>query len=191
MRTNDIYEKRFNYIDDENLRKHMWDAFRFVSEITTLTTSAHYSDEIKSSFIKTAILYTAYLVEANIAYCILTLWYTEFESSKEWEYKIIESLKKVNYSWEEIILCKRSKKNYKINKCDFNVLNNFAYKKINLYWESVFKEIDYIRKKRNKIHLMSLEDIDRIYSQDQMNRVFKWARDIFKVVEKKLKNKKQ
>ncbi len=181
----DNYEKRFQYVTDKRLRKHMWDAFRHVWELLSLIQNTKLSND--SMFRKTCILYTASLIEANIHYCINKLWYSESESKKEWDYKVQEVCKTELSEWE-LILCTRKRKKAFLEKADFNLLNSFSCNIANIYDEKIFKEVDYVRKLRNKIHLQSLEDIDRKFTDKQMNRVFDCARDIFKKVEKKLRN---
>lgn len=177
------YESRFAYIDDDNLRKHMWDAMEFIADL--LTVSDRFPNDKKNYFYKTCILYSASLIESNIHFCILKLWFTEYKSSN-WSYKLIKELH-VCDDWIKIMSWKREKEMISINwTIDFNVLNSFAYKTAWIYNENMFNKIDKIRKLRNQIHLMKLEDIDRTFSQNQLNEVFDTSRELFKLIEKKL-----
>ncbi len=82
---------------------------------------------------------------------------------------------------------KRKKEKISINwNIDFNLLNTFAYKTAKIYDEKMFKNIDKIRKLRNQIHLMKLEDLDRKYSKKQLDDIFEISRDLFKIIEKNL-----
>jgi hypothetical protein len=50
----------------------------------------------------------------------------------------------------------------------------------------MFKNIDKIRKLRNQIHLMKLEDLDRKYSKKQLDDIFKISGNLFKIIEQNL-----
>jgi hypothetical protein len=50
----------------------------------------------------------------------------------------------------------------------------------------MFKSIDKIRKLRNQIHLMKLEDLDRKYSKKQLDDIFNISRKLFKIIENNL-----
>ena len=177
----DIYEERFKYVEDKELRKHMWDAFRFVAYLLVqLTLDPDFPDMIR----KTCILYTWALIEANINYLLKTLWYIEYTSNKEWEYKNTEILKD-DINGKTLFLANRNRKVLSLEWWDFNLLNWFC-KKEELYWEQLFKEINYARKLRNKIHISNLEDIDRKVTDTQLNRVIDCAREVFKLVESKV-----
>ena len=69
------YEARFFYIEDDNLRKHMWDAMEFIA--TLLFSSDILWKVNKNYFYKTCILYSASLIEAHIHFCILKAGFTE------------------------------------------------------------------------------------------------------------------
>ncbi len=177
------YESRFSYIDDENLRKHMWDAMEFIANL--LSVSKKFPESEKNYFYKTCILYAASIIESHIHYCVLKLGFIQY-TSKDYTYKNV----KVFHTCDNdfcILSCIRKKEVIKINwHIDFNALNTFAYKTANIYNEDIFNKVDKIRKLRNKIHLMKLEDIDRKYSKSQLNEVFEIARELFKIIEEKL-----
>lgn len=174
------YESRFSYIEDDNLRKHMWDAMEFISEL--LSISNKFPEDNKNYYYKTCILYTASLIESHIHYCVLKIWITEYKNST-YTYSNIRELHSCD-DWFKIMLWKREREMVSINwNIDFNLLNSIASKN-NIYDDTLKRKIDKVRKWRNQIHLMKLEDIDRKYSKNQLNDAFDIARDLFKVVEK-------
>ncbi len=180
------YESRFYYIDNDNLRRHMWDAMEFIANL--LSVSKKFPEGERNYFYKTCILYTASLIESHIHYCVLELWFKQYQN-KEYTYRCIKELH-VCDNWFKVMLWKREKENVDINwNIDFNLLNTFSYKTAKIYNEDIFNKIDKVRKLRNQIHLMKLEDIDRKYSKAQLNDVFDIARELFKIVEAKLKKK--
>lgn len=178
------YEARFSYINDDNLRKHMWDTLEFISNI--LSIADEFTEQEKNYFHKTAILYTASIIESQIHFCIKRMWYTEIENKKTREYKNVNIIYKDSNNKTEIMSCNRTRPITKLNWCvDFWLLNKFSKEKW-LYNETIFTEIEKTRKLRNKIHLMKLEDIDRKYTKKQLDGVFETARKLFKIIEHKL-----
>ena len=179
------YESRFFYITDDNLRKHMWDAMEFIADL--LFVSNNFPESNKNYFYKTCILYTASLIESHIHYCVLENWFEEYQS-KIFTYKNIKELHICDDGFK-IMSWKREKEKISINwNIDFNILNTFAYKTAKIYNEDMFKSIDKIRKLRNQIHLMKLEDLDRKYSKKQLDDIFEISRDLFKTIENNLSN---
>ena len=177
------FEARFFYIEDKNLRKHMWDTMKFIVDL--LSVSDNFPESNRNYFYKTCILYTASLIESHIHYCILENWFTEYQS-KNFTYKNIKELQTCD-DWFKIMYWKREKEKISlIWNVDFNILNTFAYKIAKIYDEKMFKNIDKIRKIRNQIYLMKLEDIDRKYSKKQLNEIFEISRDLFKIIERNL-----
>lgn len=188
MTYEDKYEERFSYIKDENLRKHMWDALRYVTEnIILLEQWNHKLKWVESIFYKTCILYTSSIIEAHLNYCLIELWNETY--AWDWKYKDIKKLHSYQEDWKEIelIWCKRFKEIKKFTDyTDFSVLNKFSFRNAELYWEDLFDKIDKVRVLRNKVHLMKLEDIDRKFTKKQMNEVFDTASELFEVVKSKL-----
>jgi len=177
------FEARFCYIKDDNLRKHMWDAMEFIADL--LFVSNNFPESNKNYFHKTCILYTASLIESHIHYCVLENWFTEYQS-KNFTYKNIKELHVCDDGFM-IMSWKREKEKISIKwNIDFNLLNTFAYKIAKIYDEKMFKNIDKIRKLRNQIHLMKLEDLDRKYSKKQLDNIFEISRDLFKIIENNL-----
>jgi len=188
MTFEDKYEERFSYIKDSNLRRHMWDAFRFVYEnIILLEQGNHNLKWVESIFYKTCILYTSSIIEAHLNYCLIELWNTTY--TWDWKYKDTNKLYRYEENWKdiEVIWCKRFKEIKKFTDyTDFAVLNKFSFRNANLYWEELYNKIDKVRWLRNKVHLIKLDDIDRMFTKRQMNEVFDTVSEIFDVVKTKL-----
>ena len=177
------YESRFYYIDDQNLRKHMWDALEFIANL--LSISNKFPKNNQNYFYKTCILYTASLIESHIHYCILKKWFKEYQW-KKFIYKNIKELYICDDGFK-IMSWKREKEKISIEwNVDFNILNTFAYKTVKIYDKEMFKSIDKIRKLRNQIHLMKLEDFDRQYPKKQLDSIFEISRKLFKIIEREL-----
>lgn len=178
------FENTFSYIDDENLRKHMWDALEFISDL--LWVADNFSENNRNYFYKTSILYMVSIIESHIHFCIIKLWYKEY-ISKNWLYKNITVLFDCKETNLKIMSWNREKeiKNLDWN-VDFYILNTFANKNAKIYNDWIYNKIEKVRKLRNQIHLMKLTDIDRKYSKKQLNEVFEIARELFKIIENKL-----
>lgn len=180
----DEFEARFSYIDNDNLRKHMWDALKFITNIISI--ADQFSVQEKNYFYKTCILYTASIIESHIHFCLQKMGYTEIENKRIRDYKNVNVIYK-DSNWDtEIISCNRKRPKSKLEGyIDFALLNTFS-KQEWLYNENLYWKIEKVRKLRNQIHLMKLENINRTYSTPELNEVFGTARELFKIIESKL-----
>lgn len=179
------YESRFYYIDNDVLRMHMADALEFIANLTSIADK--FPEQSKNYFYKACILYTASLIESHINHCLIKFWFTEIHS-KERIYSSTKTTKVVDINWEsvEIMTCKRERKKISLSwNIDFNLLIEFA-KKEWIIDEEMRAKLHKIRKKRNDIHLMKLENIDRWCSKQYLEKVFSVARSFFKLIEYKI-----
>lgn len=177
------YERSFYYIVDDTLRKHMWDALEFTSNI--LAISDKYTNKEKQYFYKTAIVYISSIVESQIHFCMIKRKYTTITNNKSREYKNINIMYEDKGNGTKIMSWDRERPIIDLEKwnVDFATLNDFAFT-TKLYGKRLFKRIDKMRKLRNKIHLMRLDDIDRKYTKAMLEYNFDTAWKLFSVVEK-------
>lgn len=95
-----MYEERFSYIDDDNLRKHMWDTLEFIVHI--LAISSKFPEKARNYFYKTCILYTASIIESQIHFCIKKMGHKEIEKEKAEKQKKLDEEKKAKEEKERI-----------------------------------------------------------------------------------------
>jgi len=179
-----MYEERFSYIDDDNLRKHMWDTLEFIVHI--LAISSKFPEKARNYFYKTCILYTASIIESQIHFCIKKMGHKEIEKEKIWDYKNPKVIYKDSCNDTTIISCIRKRPKIPLNNSiDFKLLNEFS-KKIWLYGNNMYWEINKIRELRNQIHLMKLKHTHRIYPKEQLDQIFATTRELLKIIEERL-----
>lgn len=185
----DDFEKAFSYISNRTLRKHMGDALRGASELAIISTK--YPQPLKSILLKTSIIYVGSIIEAALHFCVIELGFKSY-SKGEWSYKdckVIHEIKDMaGQPHTQVIAGKRLKKEESIDGfIDFALLNAFCRDKAKIYDQSLYEEIDKVRKLRNKIHLMKLSHLDRKYTNAQLNYVAGIANKVLNIVEEKLK----
>lgn len=179
------YESRFYYILDDSLRIHMADALEFISDLISI--SDNFPKQKRNYFRKTCILYTASLIESHLNYYIISSGHTHHQSNDR-QYSNVKESKINDENWDQIniITCKRTKKQIPFDwQVDLNLLIDYS-EKIELYDNDFWKELHKVRKMRNQIHLMKLQDIDRKCWMKKLNDTFSTSRKLFKMVEKEL-----
>ena len=186
----DQFEEKFAFINDHNLRKHLGDALRCSSKLSSITSK--YPELIRSSLHKTIIIHLASIIEASLHYCVLKLGFKDFE--KDWKYININILHTFEANQKnphtEIISGKRLKKKEKLSGyIDFLQLNRFCLTTAKLYDKKVYDEIEVVRKLRNRIHLISLSGSDRAYNKKDLNSVAAMTKKVLDIVKKKVVKK--
>lgn len=183
------YEERFHFIHDEILRKNLADALRHVAQLAAIVD--RYPDELQPPFCKSIILHAASMIEAGLHYCLKSIIKDQiFES--DWSYinmKVIHRIEEDSLegiSAREFGAVERFYKKLHLDRhLRFIDIEKLSLEK-GLLSDQLHKKVANIRKLRNKIHLASLGEVDRGYSQKAINEVFDVAREIFQVVESKV-----
>jgi hypothetical protein len=180
------FEARFYFIDDETLRRNLGDTLEYVTELTAI--SETYSSVVKTGFFKTVIVCTASIIEA-ILHFYLKKRISRTIYKNDWKYTDIKTFKVISTTpKKEIIMGYREKEVLNLEELIFNDLVKTLHSE-NL-WQPVGLEnkVDDLRKKRNKIHLMTLGSLDRAYSKEMVDEIFKTAREVILMVEAGLSN---
>jgi hypothetical protein len=185
-----IYEKRFFFITDDILRKNMGYALQHSTELVAILDK--YPRAVRSSFYKTIILHTASIIEAALHFCLRKT-FTGKPEIERWKYIEIKTLHTFDdtksNTKKEVIAGIRFKKCIDLNNLvDFKNINDIC-KKEEVFSEKTYNDVEKIRILRNKQHLISLTTKDRGYNKKTLNAVFKTAKTILDIVEKRLKNK--
>lgn len=178
---------RFNFITEQVLRDNLNQVFSDILSFVSIMDT--YSEELQINFRRAIIIYTAAVIEALIHYLIeKKVKPLEFDED-EWKMlgnpHIMHEYHDKDNKKIQIICAKRYKKKRKITKSThFKQLNNFALSK-SIISESLFNEIEKVRKMRNRIHLAPLEDVENKYTKHALNTVFETAHKVVQLVEAK------
>jgi len=168
----------FPFITDGVLRRNMDAAFVHLTELAFLSGLAKYGDASKSSFRKTAIVYTASIIEAML------LWYLKSkfpEASLKREskiFKITKDIYNIN-ELEKIVLGKYVQKteNVRFSKLNLADINNYCREK-GIINHTLYKDVEVVRKLRNRLHIGTLSVIETDYSKADLEFVFSIAKRV-------------
>jgi len=134
-------------------------------------------------------MHLASITEAVLHYCALRCIGKSFKEI-DWTYQRINVL----YSFGEdhdppnlqIVTADRVKKSrFLSGYIDFQVLNKLCLRE-KIIDDDLFKEVQDVRKLRNKIHLFGLELVDRQYTPVQVDMVAKTASKVIAIAKEKL-----
>lgn len=174
----------FNFVDDDVLRSNLDLALDHINELVTVSESKNYRNKPVqvSSFRKTIIIHIAAIIEA------LLLWQLKkvnrskkIELTDDWRYPDIKILYKINQS-KQIIAGKRTKETQRIDRLDFLQLIRLSSKHHIIKSEQLAKDIDKVRKYRNRQHLGGLSAIERKYLKSNLEFCFNVVERIIKTV---------
>lgn len=178
---------RFSFIDDKILRQNLNQVFDDIVDFTSIMDSFT-EESIRINFRRAVIIYTSAIIEALMHYIVeRKVKPLEFEDDM-WSY-VGNPYICHNYVDDEkreiqIICGKRFKKKKKITRnTQFKQINKVALDQ-KLITPTLFELVEEIRCLRNRIHLASLENIEKKYSKPVLNRVFDTARKIVKLAQK-------
>ena len=171
-------ESHFSFVQDSILRENLDITFDHLLELLSLSELPTYSETLRSSFRKTVIIYTASIIEAILLWLL-----EETKSEKELSKKqVVFRPTKIIYeisNTERIVLGKDEEK---IEICKFDKLNldqiNKLCKEHKIISEDFFGKIDKVRVLRNRLHISTLNRVEKDYSKTDLEFVFSVARDI-------------
>lgn len=177
---------RFAFIKDKTLRENLNQVFTDITDFASIMYS--YNENIQNNFSRAIILYTSAIVEALMHYIVekkvTSLELDECEWCYDGEPHVCHRYKDDKGREIQIIAGKRFKKNKKITKnTQFKQINCIALSK-KIITKSLYEEVDKMRALRNRIHLTSLEDIEKKYSKQNLNEAFETARKVVEIAEK-------
>jgi len=169
----------FGFIPDTVLSTNINTAFLHVLDLDILSRDTTvYNKTQRSSFRKTIIIYTASIIEALLLYKIKLVCDTKKITSKTWKLKN----KKVAYNvsdkhkiiFGDYIL---HLEEIKINKLNLGQINDLA-KEYKIISKELYKEIDKVRKLRNRQHIGTHLMIEKDYNKRDLEFIFSVASKI-------------
>ncbi len=185
---NNEYENVFSFVKTKPLRSHLGDALKIAAELPAV--AKKYPVSLRSTFYKTSIIYLASIIEAILHYCALRTLGDVCEHT-EWTYKNIRILHEFDEEHDppksQIIAGERAKRSHKLSGyIDFKDLNKLCLRE-NIIDETLFDEVERVRKLRNKIHLFGLKFVDRQCSRSEVDQMAGIASNIVEIARNKLK----
>lgn len=178
----------FPFITNRILQYNLDLSFAHIVDLLTLQESEQYKGREKrllvESIRKTIIIHTASIIEALLLWKLKQYCKTEkIEMVGDWKYFDIYNLYKINES-EEIIAGKRKKEKTDMNRLDFIKITLWCRKYKIINTEEFKKEIDTVRELRNRLHIGSLEEIEKEYSKKDLEFCFSVAKKVKEMVGK-------
>jgi hypothetical protein len=181
-------ESRFSFISNEILRTNVAIAFQYIIFLIPLTQEqTEIPGPIRYSLYKNIILYTASIVEACLHYCIWKLIESKKVGSEilphEWVNTTRVGMHQTSERERVVGMVQRKSQEKLKSSMQFQSLNRAA-KQVKLFSEEIYKKADWLRTKRNDIHLVGLSGGEEMYlNQADTEKAFQYARDILKVIE--------
>ncbi len=177
------FEDRFSFIKDATLRQNLTQIFEHVAELVLLIKLEHPISINKSFLRKSAIIWSAAIVESLIFHLLQKkdLWESFSEKWKTENEKKIYSVSDT----EEIIWCHRKK--IKLNKrTNFGEMIDVC-ENAKIFSKEESHKIRKVMKARNKIHLHTLGSVDSGITERELEENFKIARLVTNRIQIKLK----
>ena len=187
----DHIEGRFAFIGDDTLRRNITIAVQYIIFLIAILDEEKADDStISSSIHKDMILYTASIVEGCLHYCLQRYITTGSVVAgkvmpSDWITKNPKPLYEVS-STERIIGATQVRSAEKLkNNTQFIVINKAA-RKASILTQELFDKANHLREMRNAIHLKGLRAVDDLYTKEDAQRVFEYARAIIERIETKI-----
>jgi len=191
----DKYSSRFEFIEDEILRENIAITFRYIHFLALISKKNDYPDfpSISYSIYKDMIVNTGSIIESCLHFCLQKYFETNKAKSSEvmpyeWKNSKCVSIYEIIPSESEVCGIIRHKKPEKLNELtQFKTVNN-ACKNAEILDEKLYEKAEFIRAKRNNIHLSALTKTDDFYTEEDTKKVFAYAKEILTNIKTKLQS---
>ena len=168
----------FFFVDDVVLQKNLDIAFNHIAQLASLSESKIYSDALRGSFRKSAMVNTASIIEALLLW-MLKKKLKETDLKKETtSFKILKEIYSVN-DRERIVLGRDEVKieHRKFSKLNFAEINPLCREQ-RIIREELYKKIDQVRVARNGLHIGGLAKVEEGYSKKELEFIFSVAKEV-------------
>jgi len=167
-----VSDRRFDFIvDDEALRINLNRTFELIYELLLLSEAPQYPADVTAGFRKTIVIYSGSVIEALL---LLTLrHHTTEKECAELEEKIGKRIYHISNT-EHIAIVTKKRQKLLFSKLNLGQINTLC-KKHKLISTSLYKAVDQIREMRNTQHLGGLLEIERSYTQTDIDMAFSTA----------------
>lgn len=183
----DLQRTRFKFINDETLRENIAIKMQYIVFLASMGESYELPGAVAYSVFQTIILTTASIIESLIHYKLGEL----VEKGECDISKLLAPIEKIvdgaathkKSETEKIIgVLIKTRPRSLTDDIQFIELNRAA-KKCGLFTEALFDKAESLRKMRNRIHISALKEVDDKYTKNDINRVFKDAKEIIDRIE--------
>lgn len=183
-------EERFSFIESDILKSNLGIALRYIVFLLTLLHELELPGALYYSIYKDIIIYTASVVESCIHYCVKQYLEKGVIRSKDvmpwkWVNDRYVVLHTTSNGKEVCGIIRYKKSGNFTDKTQFKTVNEVA-KRAGILTNSLFEKSESLRKKRNKVHLAALREVDDYYSERDIQSAFNTAKEVIERVEKKL-----
>jgi hypothetical protein len=177
----------FHFIYDPILKGNLRIVFYHISELAMILYSG--ANITKSSFRKTIIIYIASIVEAILLFLLKEKnCNNKIEIKKDnWIYENVKKIYKLDDEQDVIGAIRR--KNIETKSCDklnFDEINKACLRQ-KIISKNVFGKADKIRKMRNGLHIGGLQEIQKDYSNADLDIAFDAMNEVI-ILAQKIKN---
>lgn len=179
-----LMKTRFDFVENKTLRENIAINMQYIAFLYSLENEYDLPGAVTYSVFKTIIVFTASIIESLINYKLRLL--VSQKKIKETDIMgsetIYQCFKKKEYpiSPTETIMA-GIKKISKVKKLeDDTILKtlNKAAKRSGLFNQKLFDKSEQLREKRNNIHLTALNKVEDQYTQEEIDKLFKDAKEI-------------
>lgn len=189
----EFLEDRFSFIENEVLRTNLAIAFQYIIYSIAVEEESELPGPVSYSIYKNIIIYTASVVEGILHYFLKTQLDKNLIKPNVMPFKkkftIIHGkpLYKIPDSNEAIVGATYTKTREKIEfNTKFQTIISAA-KNAKFLGEKLYKEVEDLRQKRNRIHLAALNKVDDFYDKETVKKGFNTAKKVIDKVENILK----
>lgn len=189
----DYLEKRFLFIKDEILRENVAIAFQYIIFLIGLSSYHGVRGPVEYSRNKDVVLYAGAIIESCMHYVISEYLSHGLTSNNkimpsEWKLEKCIQLYKIDESTKEVCGVIRHKVHEKFSdSVQFKQLNKIALD-LEILNKSLYLDAEYIRERRNKVHLVGLKNDGDLFDKYDVEKVFTKAGLIISRIEDKLKD---
>lgn len=184
-------EGNFHFIRDATLKRNTALALQYIlALIVVVDKEKIQGTSIASAFYKDMIVYYATIVEGCLYYSLKRYFEKDIVKSSDvmssgWEIKEPKIIYKISEDEQVCGVIRFKQIEYLTNKANFIVINRAA-KKAGILTKRLFKKVERLRERRNKIHLAGLRGIERPYKKSDAQKASDITTEIIQRVEKKL-----
>lgn len=184
-------ETRFSFIDDEVLRTNTVITFRYIIFLINLEQENEIPGPIKYSLYKDMIIHTGTVIESCIQYTLRKFIDNGVIRSSDvmkmkWVEERCEILAEFENGTKQACGIVRHKSHEKFDKHTQFIAMNRACKRAGILDKISFEKAEKIRKSRNRIHIAGLNEVDKLYQKNDVDRHFEYARIVLEQLEEKL-----
>jgi len=182
----DVFKTRFGFIADETLKTNLAIEMQYISFMVSLSDN-RLPGFVKYTIYKDIIVHTACIIESLLSYKLQKMLHegTIQPAAVTFKSATVSAFKEIYISPAKDFVIAQYKQGYKEEflkvTTNFKNINDLA-KKVGVINKSLFEKCENIRKKRNKIHLIGLNDIEDKYQKPDIEDTFNLASQIIVLV---------